>query len=398
LTAETRQNLLETLCQSVTLLIRILHKATTTVSPACRDAFGFHLYMLYSAMFLLESQVQADAMTNQGAGSNNNASAKVDTTMVEQRATCVETLYTATVAMDESRNNIWQRGVVDEQVVLLPCKMAYLLLERSTGVVARRTFSAVRAMDILTWTVQAHHAGSLLTHVVASVWDLLHSHEHMAALTAEILGRSSSANTTGAHLLAQEMLREYGRLDGSGDPKTTGVKVVAPWVSYLAEERPAWMLPHLSHLVAHLRAEAYQLRSAVVTALAAILVPQQSATEGASSQQLTDEEQVRAEEATPTTTLSSQTREQILLHLETQVHDVSSYTRSAVLKAWSRLVVTHGALPKRWMLRVTQLALERLSDKTVVVRKQAMQVGWVACLCIVSLGSSHSHLLFVCVG
>lgn len=351
-------------------MIRILQKSAGTVSPACRDAFSFHLYMLYSCMFLLESQIKADSLTNASQGAPKTCNA-----IVEQRMLGIETLLSATVVMDEYRNNIWQRGVVDEQVVLLPCKMAYLLLERSTGIVARRTHGAKEAMDILTCTVQSHP--SLLTHIVASLWDMLHNHEHMASLTAELCNTDR-----GAFLLTQEMLREYGRLDGKGDVKMTGVKFVAPWVAHLAEHRPEWLLPHLSHLIGHLgQSEAYPLRSAVVGALSSILLQQPDKNDIAKEENSGDQDNGHADQedavvnqaAAPNTTLSAKTREQLLHQLIAQAHDVSSYTRAAVLKAWGRLV-TNRSLPKDWILRVTRLALERLSDKTVVVRKQSMQV------------------------
>ena len=361
---------METLCETVRLLIRILQKTAGTVSPSCRDAFSFHLYMLYSCMFLLESQVKADSLTNGTQGAP-----KTDAAVVEQRMLGIETLLSATIVMDECRNNLWQRGVVDEQVVLIPCKMAYLLLERSTGIVARRVHGANFAMQVLTRTVQAHN--NLLTHVVASLWDMLHNHEHMAVLTAE-LGTSDQ----GAYMLTHEMLREYGRLDGSGDLKMTGIKFVAPWVTHVAEQRPEWLLPHLSHLVSHLaQSEAYPLRSAVVGALSSILLQQHPAKTSPPKEQEDKEDDDEDNEEgsgepkiiSPPTSLSATTREQILQYLLTQAHDVSSYTRGAILKAWIRLVVNR-ALPKGWIQRVTQLALERLSDKTVVVRKQAMQV------------------------
>ena len=366
-----------TLCEAVRLLMRILRKAAGTVSPACRDAFVVHLYMLYSCMFLLESQIKADTLTNAGTS-------KADAAVLEQRSNGMETLLDATIIMDECRKNIWQRGVVDEQVVLIPCKIAYVLLERSTGIVARRTFGATPAMEILTRTVQAHP--TLLTHVVAIVWDMLHNHEHMAALVAEL-----GTNNHGAFLLTQEMLKEYARLDGSGDPKMTGVKLVAPWVGLVAERRPDWVLPHLAHIVGHLtHSEAYPLRSAVVTALAAILLRQKTgAVTEEEEDKAQDQDDENAPEETPavaiTTKLSPTTRDQILQLLVTQAHDVSSYTRAAVLKAWGRLVA-HRVLPKGWIQRVTKLALERLSDKTVVVRKQSMQVSfppWLWCIVLV---------------
>lgn len=363
---------METLCESIRLLIRILGKAAGTVSQSCRDAFSFHVYMLYSCMFLLESQIKADSITNGG-----NAASKADTAVVEQRMLGIETLLAASVAMDEFRNNLWQRGVVDEQVVLIPCKMAYLLLERSTGIVARRTHGAVPAMEILTRTAQAHN--SLLTHVVASLWDMLHNHEHMALLAAELCATESQ----GAYLLTHEMLKEYGRLDGSGDPKMTGIKFVAPWLAYMAERRPELLLPHLSHLVGHLsQSEAHPLRSAVIGALSSILLQQShsgssttlnSKDKDENGNEETDEESAQPPAPSASANLSKTTREQILQYLVAQTHDVSSFTRASVLKAWGRLV-TNRALPKGWIQRVTRIALERLSDKTVAVRKQSMQV------------------------
>ena len=391
LSKETRETLIELLCESIRLLIRILQKAAGTVSPACRGAFCFHVYMLYSCMFLLESQIKADAITNASQGAP-----KTDTAIVEQRMRGIETLLAASVAMDEYRTSLWQRGVVDEQVVLIPCKMAYLLLERSTGIVARRTHGAVPAMEILTRTAQAH--GSLLTHVVASLWDMLHNHEHAAVMLADLC----TVDSNGAYLLVHEMLKEYGRLDGSGDPKMTGIKFVAPWVAHVAEQRPDWVLPHLSHLVGHLtQSEAYPLRSAVVGALSSILLqkPQStiSNTSNVEEPSESDNNEQTEEASQPTiqntsANLSATTREQIFQYLVVQTHDVSSFTRAAVLKAWGRLVV-NGALPKGWIQRVTQIALERLSDKTVAVRKQAMQVRHSQCFLPHITAWYFSHIL-----
>jgi condensin complex subunit 1 len=66
-------------------------------------------------------------------------------------------------------------------------------------------------------------------------------------------------------------------------------------------------------------------------------------------------------------------REALLDILEARSHDVSSYTRSAVLKAWISLT-QGGSFPVERTIPVTFLAIDRLQDKTVMVRKQAMQV------------------------
>ena len=70
---------------------------------------------------------------------------------------------------------------------------------------------------------------------------------------------------------------------------------------------------------------------------------------------------------------NSKTRNSLLDILTERAYDVSSYTRAAVLKAWIRLTEA-GALPKERVIPITKLAMDRLQDKAVIVRKQSMQV------------------------
>ena len=53
---------------------------------------------------------------------------------------------------------------------------------------------------------------------------------------------------------------------------------------------------------------------------------------------------------------------------------MSSFTRVAVLKAWIS-VTQNGALPLERLMLVTSLAIDRLQDKTVMVRRSSMQVS-----------------------
>ena len=53
--------------------------------------------------------------------------------------------------------------------------------------------------------------------------------------------------------------------------------------------------------------------------------------------------------------------------------DSSSYTRGAVLKAWTG-IVEKGSLPLSRTHQVAMLAVDRLQDKSVLVRKAGMQL------------------------
>ena len=77
--------------------------------------------MLYSFMFLTESHAAVDA---------SSRLLKPSEPLLQQRSTCTETMLQATTAMTEHKNILWQRGVSDEAVLLLPCRSAYYLPER----------------------------------------------------------------------------------------------------------------------------------------------------------------------------------------------------------------------------------------------------------------------------
>lgn len=53
-----------------------------------------------------------------------------------------------------------------------------------------------------------------------------------------------------------------------------------------------------------------------------------------------------------------------------RVHDVSSYTRSACLKTWIQLVEKECISVELWS-HITEVAVDRLADKTTIVRKNA---------------------------
>ena len=307
--------------------------------------------MLYSAMFLMESH-KADTGTAQ----------KPSESLLQQRTLCSETMMQAATSLSAYKNFFWQRGVADEAVVLIPCRYAYYLLERCTGVQSRKVLCGDIAMQMIAKTIEPDDAP--VTPIVASLMDLMHSHEHMAALVAEICGKLCDSDK-----LALELLREYGRLDGSGDTKANGIKNVAPFITDLSTLQPLCVLQQLPHLLPHFQSEAYNFRSALVNAIANIIEYIHSA--------VIQQNEINGDDSSASRNHSpmdfSKTRDQLLDFLFERVYDTSSFTRSTVLKAWITLAVNR-MLPKERTVSVTVMAMDRLNDKTVLVRKQAMQV------------------------
>lgn len=339
------------------------------VSQLFRDAFACHLYMLFSVMFFMESEAKIGSSIKTG-GKNRADNQESDET-VAMRAECANAMLEAAKAMGKNRNKLWKRGVADDTVVGLPCRISYQMLESATGVIARKAASGDAAIAMIATTVDS--CDSLLGTIVAALVDMLHSFEHMAVICAEICCLVSDKPT---NKLAVELIREIGRLDTNDDTgKASGIKFVAPFINELAACKPRIVLGNISHILPHLNSEPYYLRSAIVTALGHIVEHIGKSLKTMGNIQISEEEGDQTEISRPTLEKS---RGNLLDILEERTYDVSSYTRSSVLKAWISL--SHGgSIPVERVISVTILAIDRLKDKTVIVRKQALQVRSPVC-------------------
>lgn len=300
-------------------------------------------------MFLLESDAK---------GSN-----KVSEQILAIREVAVEAMLNATEAMASCRTTLWLRGVPDEAVVMLPCRIAYPMLELATGVLARKASCSDKMIRMIATTIDAYE--SSLSTVSAALMDLMHSFDHMATLTAELC---TIVSEQPVNRLAVELLREIGRLEGD-DGKAAGIKNIAPFISELAFLRPRLVHSNILHLLPHLDSEPYNLRSSIVTAISHILVFLAKYND---SLDATEVGKNTTEQVLP---MQNNTKSQaaLILILKERVHDISSYTRATSIKAWIRLL-EEQAVPKEIIIDVARLAMDRLQDKTVVVRKQSMVV------------------------
>ena len=323
LAPSTRKRLVAAVCQAVQTLSSILSPGKQqqqqqqpqggggVVAQSFRDAYACHLYMLFSIMHFTESEAKITKSLGGGTGAPaapGQRRKKPTAREVEQRAeaaelaasraACASAMLGAAEAMAAGRSRLWRRGVADEGVVNLPCRIAYQMLEGCTGALARKACSGDAALGMIAASVggsggegggegggPSSSSSSLLGTAVAALVDLLHSYEHAAPLVAELCCLVPERPT---NRLAVELLREVGRLDagaaagpdGGAGPtaasaalgaKASGVRYVAPFLSELASRRPRLVLAHISLVLPHLDSEPYQLRSSIVAAIGNIL-------------------------------------------------------------------------------------------------------------------------------
>eukprot|EP00578_Thalassiosira_sp_NH16_P013282 CAMPEP_0181126046 /NCGR_PEP_ID=MMETSP1071-20121207/27397_1 /TAXON_ID=35127 /ORGANISM="Thalassiosira sp., Strain NH16" /LENGTH=1435 /DNA_ID=CAMNT_0023211575 /DNA_START=62 /DNA_END=4367 /DNA_ORIENTATION=+ len=373
------------------------------VSQGFRDALACHVYMLFTLMFLTESKEKlgkslgatttattpsSSKSRNGGNKSSkkkkknpNNSAAIEGEDLASSRLACAEAMHAASLSMSLHRSNLWKRSVPDESVVGLPCRIAYQMLESATGAQARKASSGSLALSMIAATVDS--AQCLLGTVVAALVDLLHTYDHMATLVAELC---TMVNERPTNVLATELLREIGRLDTSSGHnggsssqsdanlgnKASGIKNVAPFVSELAAVRPRVVLANMSLLLPHLDSEPYVIRSAIVNAIGHILVREEEDDVGEQSagDKDEDDEEDRGERRIVD---MAKTRGSLFDILCDRTRDVTSFTRAASLKVLNELT-ERRSLPLDRIMPVTAIAIDRLQDKTVMVRRYAMQL------------------------
>jgi condensin complex subunit 1 len=224
--------LVTALCESVQTLSRLLHSAgkssdrddCETVPQSFRDAFSCHLYMLFCILFFIESEAKSEKLNNTTTEKNSVESNET----LKVRSACADAMLAAAQAMAQHRTVFWQRGVPDESVVVLPCRIAYQMLERATGVLARKAACAEQALGMIACTVDS--ADCLLSTVTAALMDL-HSYEHMAGLAAELCVMVSEFHEQiGRRVVARNCRLDTG--GGSGDEERSSESGIARGTVY----------------------------------------------------------------------------------------------------------------------------------------------------------------------
>lgn len=422
------------------------------VTQIFRDAFACHLYMLYNVMFTFESEDKLVKLSstvnlssslgatnnnnkggnkrrkggkknkNGGSSSNNNNNNNQDF-LQDQREMCANVMLKASqiIHLPRVKAKMWKCGVPDENLISLPCRISYVMLENNSfskhacAIISSTCISHLsnnknnnksvedgsnssngeeQQKQTTNWNQST--TSSFMNTVSAAVLDLLHSYEHIAPLVARQLLSNH---------LAVDLLQEISRTDYSPSSqnnsstqdhhhhKATGVKNVAPFISELASVKPSLVLDHIYLILPLLNSDPYMMRNSIVEAIGSILIhccsdnntnknPINNSEENEDdeyndpSEGETPEEahQSRKKSSNSTSKNKTKTQNSLLDVLMERAYDKSSYTRNAVLKTWATLVKSN-CIPLNRIHEVTKLAIDRLQDISVNVRKSSMQVS-----------------------
>lgn len=245
---------------------------------------------------------------------------------------------------------------------------------------------------------------SIHISVVASLIDLIYTHEHLSAPIADLVELLFFKYENSA--FAANLISEIGKSSRDSSKDVTGTRNIAAFLSTLSSLTPALIVGNLSFVLALLDSESYQLRNAAVTCIAQILLwnfrqngrqallqseenprekksyKERGETKSNGSDDESSDEEVddndenqsgQRPQQSSTRTFSKSTRDQLLSVLEDRIHDINSFARGHVLKMWTTLC-EEGALPIHMLKNVTLMAVGRLQDKAAVVRRHSIHL------------------------
>ena len=375
LQAQTQSRLLDVLGRAVRAAIVPFRKGRKEAEEAGADgptraqcnALKMATYLLFSTISSAESaHVAGEAAEGYRKRRLNKTDHDVDGSF-DWAAHREAAVFALAEVLEADTPKLWTMGVPDENFITLFCRVSYQLLEQP---VAGRS-GAFKTTLLHLIARPMHLVHSIETQVVATVMHLLNSYEHTITAVAELC-RIMACDMNDVRL-ATSVLREAVRIDLTSATvrNGTGLKHIASFITELSVVLPSVVMQNMGVLLPLLDAEPYALRSAIV-AVVGNAVAGSTPADVAGDQGIgvaTGEScQMHSER------VFTRTRDSLLDVLTERAHDVNSFTRAAVIKAWSALCEKQ-VLPLVRVHSVVMVATDRVQDKSVVVRRASIQVS-----------------------
>ncbi|XP_006891347.1 PREDICTED: condensin complex subunit 1 [Elephantulus edwardii] len=328
----------------------VLDNTTLNVSDrsAHLNALKMNCYALIRLLESFETMTSQMSLDLDVGGKNKKGRAKAahGFNWEEERQPVLQ-LLTQLLQLDI--RHLWSHSIIEEEFVSLVTGCCYRLLENPTisHQKNRPTREAITHLLGVALTRYNH-----MLSATVKIIQMLQHFEHLAPVLVTAVSRW--ATEYGMKSIVGEIVREIGqKCPQELSRDTSGAKGFAAFLTELAERVPAILMSNMCILLDHLDGENYMMRNALLTAMAEMII------------QVLNRDQLEE--------TARDTRDQFLDTLQAHGHDVNSFVRSRVLQLFTR-IVQQKALPLTRFQTVVALAVERLSDKSVLVCKNAIQL------------------------
>lgn len=353
-----------------------------------KNALKMGVYLLYITLSKVETVMKARSKNLDGTKKNKKEKKKSgDGFDWDTQRMAFLSLLLQILKMDMTR--MWTMGVPDEEFLNLFWKSALCTLDVADAMRHKDTKPLV--FDLV--KLITSQMSNVLAPMTSALIDLMTASEHAPQFVAEMCvyvdgaEELESENNTSSRPqgLTSSLLVEICRMNMSETNKTTGaVKNLSTFLTDVSNALPSIVLMHVPLLLPHLDTEPHTIRTGVAQCLGNICARKfnaeteaeeglRKATQVAQAPTEDVDEGDGAERQPSASKFSNRSRDTLLNVLVERVHDTSSFTRAGVLKVWLGLV-EQRALPHTRIGSVTEIAADRLQDKSSLVRKAALQL------------------------
>nr|CCA20804.1 condensin complex subunit putative [Albugo laibachii Nc14] len=367
-----------------------------------RNSIKFIVYVLY---LCLRKRLRLQVTQSTTHKTSNQSTEQVNTKDTSSSVDILREIYaTLGESIDPRVFILWRSKSPEEEFLLLYYKCAFIALENQTFCrhaalrqmllqLVATTFSQASNtrgsfVSLLLESLLAHeHLSSVLADMVSLIHDTCAQSTVVSDLITEISQLSLTSLSANNREAIKKSSKEIQSNSGTGK-ESTGSKYIAVFLSALARQAPCLIISNLTFLLTLSNSESYSLRNAAVTCLTEILIwdfqRQQNADsiidgsarcsdddDDKGTEDGTRRKQKERETFSHREGVSSKTREHLFQVLKERVHDVNAFARCHVIKMWAHLC-TLGAIPLTYFETAAQVALDRLEDKTAIVRRNSI--------------------------
>ncbi|XP_066028149.1 condensin complex subunit 1 [Pocillopora verrucosa] len=344
--------LLEVLCQFTNVLPEILEDGD--IDFQVRRTHLNTLKMLCYLIVQLADAFEVEAtkpsteviVSGKRKGKATNSKKKTSSSWEweEQRDVLIQTLGQL---MQLDVNRLWDPPIIEEEFVNLVTGCCYKFLENPTSVKNGTTKDLI--FNLLGVMVKKYNYG---LGISLKIVQLLQHFEHLVQPLAQAV--QTFVDEFSIKGVVSEVIREIGRMDPRDLSRdTSGTRAYADFLVELAGRVPSQIIPNISVLLCHLDGESYSMRNGILALMGEIVI------KVLSKEDLDD--------------AAKKLRDQLLDKMEDHIHDVNAYVRSKALHIWLELCKKE-AIPLSRQPHLLELVINRLQDKSSIVRKNAIQL------------------------
>lgn len=323
-------------------LVEFLPKEGTT--NAERSSMLNVLKMLVFATISLVKKIDRDVVSSDGKKSKKQTQEEIENCKWEDlRYKALLQLFNI---LQLPLGNLWNPPVAEEDFVNLCADFVYRTIELPT--IKNNNIEDTSFQILGTLLKNYNHSLVFKTRI----FEVMKSSEHSAKAIAN--GVDILHKKYGIQSILKVVIEQIlNGLDGSVSDGPV-VKNISCFFSELGNNAPALAMPYIREIaVEMLNLESYQLRICVLQLMSDIVMSE-----------LTGEELTQEKK---------DMRDEYLENIFFHIHDVNAHVRSKALSIWWQMK-RDNSVPLIWLSPVTKRAVDRLEDKSSLVRKNAIHV------------------------